>query len=264
MTITAFIPFERKPAKGKASTICKGFGFTERAATSTMWVYGLGRFKVEVMDFRDDMLKSDRAEWVDEVGWQHKWAIAVSIHTQRREEQYIQWHVLTQALAWAYGVKEVWLDGATTIPQEAFNIEEFFEGISKSDDAEDKSPSEDMPDMPELEQELVPARVAPTPDDESYMPVQELPVQEEEVEHEPQQPEPQLVEEISQQDDDDDDGWDDWDDWDDDEDEDDSEAEEEIPQPVEEIPQQQDDENYQFDDDDEDEDDGLVDSITSW
>ena len=261
MTITAFIPFERKPPKGKASAICKAFGFTERAATSTMWVYGLGRFKVEVMDFRDDMLKSDRAEWVDEVGWQHKWAVGVSIHTQRREEQYIQWHVLTQALAWSYGVKEVWLDGATTIPQEAFNIEEFFEGISKSDDAEDKSPVEDMP---ELEQEIIPAP-APAPAEE-YMPTQENP----QLEPEPQ-PEPQPVEVAEEEDDDDDDdGWGDWDDWDDDDEESEPEPEpevshDELPQPVEVAEEEDDDdEKYQFDDDDEDEDDGLVDSITSW
>lgn len=251
MTVTAFIPFERKPAKGKASSILKQLGFTERAATSTMWVFGLSRFKVEVLDFRDDMVKSDRAEWVDEVGWQHKWAIGVSIHTQRREEQYVQWHVLAATLAWAYGSKEIWLDGATNIPQEAFNLEEFFEGISKSEDAEDKSPMEDMPDLEE------PVSMA-----QQYMPPQEpVPVPEPAPAPAPEplpQPELVAVAEDNDEDDEDDDGWEDWDDWDEDE----AEAEEDEktePEPV----AVQDDEEYQFDDDD-DEDDGLVDSITSW
>ena len=226
----------------------KQLGFTERAATSTMWVFGLSRFKVEVLDFRDDMVKSDRAEWVDEVGWQHKWAIGVSIHTQRREEQYVQWHVLAATLAWAYGSKEIWLDGATNIPQEAFNLEEFFEGISKSEDAEDKSPMEDMPDLEE-----------PAPMAQQYMPSQE-PVPEPEPAPAPEplpQPELVAVAEDNDEDDEDDDGWGDWDDWDDDEEEEDDEKPEPEPVAVEQ------EEEYQFDDDD-DEDDGLVDSITSW
>jgi|MDTC01.1.fsa_nt_gb hypothetical protein len=264
MTITAFIPFERKPPKGKASSILKQYGFTERAATSTMWVFGLSKFKVEVLDFRDDMVKSDRAEWVDEVGWQHKWAIGVSIHTTRREEQYVQWHVLAASLAWAYGVKEIWLDGATTIPQETFNLEEFFEGISKSDEAEDKMPIQD--DMPDME---VTATTAEEQID--YMPTQGVPQVEPNIEPvaevEPAQVESLVkIEPIDDdggddEDADDDDDWGDWDDWDD---EDDSEQEPALPldnlKPVVE-----EDDDYEFDDDDEDdEDDGLVDSITSW
>ena len=155
MTMTAFLPFDRKPQKTIAAMLCKYSNMVAKPTTGAEWMFqgpvrgGRGAMIVQIVDFRDFMVSSER-DWADEVGWEWNWAIAVSVsHKRRTDEEYAFWHSFATVLKNAYdgnglASNEIWLssdeDGFPTTP---FTIEELFPDLISSE-AEDVAPSEEF------------------------------------------------------------------------------------------------------------------------
>ena len=152
MTMTAFLPFDRKPQKTIASMLCKYSNMVAKPTTGAEWMFqgpvkgGRGAMIVQIVDFRDFMITSER-EWADEVGWTSNWGIAISVsHKRRTNEEYAFWHAFTVVMMNAYegnglASNEVWLssdeDGFPTTP---FTIEELLPDVISSQ-AEDVMPA---------------------------------------------------------------------------------------------------------------------------
>jgi len=236
----------------------KSLGFTERS-TGVNWVFGFSRYKVDVCDFRDDVLGRNNAEWVDDTGWDHKWAVRVSLHSRRNDSQYALWHCISALLSQVYDSSEIWLDGGSKFPQEPYTIEELFPDF-KSNDGEDLAPGEVpvVSNLPPVEPTTpveihgdefvpeVPMKVveSPAPSEAVLTPLDaESSVQAAE------------VSDVESEDD-----WDDGDDWwaEDEAESEESEDEEEPEEESEEESEEEDeDEDADWDDDDDD-DDGIV------
>lgn len=136
MTLSGFIAMPRKPGKTKVGQILKNIGFKDKGASGNMWVFGKTRFRVDVVDFRDDV-RDHEIEWVEEVGWQDNWAVRIQVnHSNRTDENYIFWHALLVILSDCFGVREIWLDGGSGIPQQPYTLRELFPEL-KSDEGED-------------------------------------------------------------------------------------------------------------------------------
>ncbi len=232
----------RKPGKTKVGQILKNIGFKDKGSSGNMWVFGKTRFRVDVVDFRDD-IRDQETEWVEEVGWQDNWAIRIAVnHSNRTDDNYILWHALLVILSDCMGAREVWLDGGTGIPQQPYTLRELFPEL-KSDEGEDLVEDSDF-------SPVVVDQVQPHPSELPDIEPEPEPVQEEV----PEAP-PQLVPAetdsneydswgwADEDEEDDDDSWDDDDDW-----------------STEEVEETQETEDT---DEDEDEDEG-VDVITDW
>ena len=223
MTLTGFIASARKPGKSKVAGLLKGMGFQDKGSNSAQWVFGKTRFRVDVVDFRED-LRDSESYWPEEVGWDYNWAIRIAVnHRNRTDDNYILWHALLVTLAEAMGVREVWLDGGSGIPQQPYTMRELFPEL-KSDEGEDLTEDSDYGPVVVDAVEPHPSQVsAPAP---APAPAPS-PVPEDDLMPEPETA-PSLVPiepEVVADDDDDDDGWgddDDWDDWGDDEEEEES------------------------------------------
>jgi len=141
MTLTAFIPFGKKPTKNPASMLCKYTGMREHAprdGSNVVWDFrGMGgRLGIQLIDLRDDMAPGND-EWAQTVGWDYNWAIAVRIADRKRTDaEYIYWHSLGIVLARAYDLDHLWLDSGTDTPQESYTFGELLPEL-KSADAED-------------------------------------------------------------------------------------------------------------------------------
>ena len=141
MTLTAFIPFGKKPTKNPAAMLCKYTGMREHAprdGSNIMWDFrGMGgRLGVQLIDLRDDMSPGND-EWAQTVGWDYNWAIAVRILDRKRtDSDYIYWHSLAIVLARSYDLDNFWLDSGTDTPQEAYAFDELLPEL-KSSEAED-------------------------------------------------------------------------------------------------------------------------------
>ena len=76
MTMTAFLPFDRKPGKNVASMICKYSNMVSKATTGVDWMFqgpvtrGRGSMLVQLVDFRDFLKSSDPEvrDWADDAG----------------------------------------------------------------------------------------------------------------------------------------------------------------------------------------------------
>ena len=224
MTLTGFIASARKPGKTKVAGLLKAMGFQDKGSNAAQWVFGKTRFRVDVIDFRED-LRDSEIYWAEEVGWDYNWAVRIAVnHRNRTDDNYILWHALLVALMEAMGSREVWLDGGSGIPQQPYTMRELFPEL-RSDEGEDlnEDPTDYGPvlvdaveplrsESPEIlenySSEPTPAPgPAPAPEDD-LMPKEEA---------------PSLVPLEAEADADDDDGWgddddDDWDDWGEDED----------------------------------------------
>lgn len=228
MTLTGFIASARKPGKSKVAGLLKGMGFQDKGSNSAQWVFGKTRFRVDVVDFRED-LRDSESYWPEEVGWDYNWAIRIAVnHRNRTDDNYILWHALLVTLSEAMGVREVWLDGGSGIPQQPYTMRELFPEL-KSDEGEDLIEDSDFDPVvvdavePHPSEASAPAPAparAPAPEPE--------PEPEDDLMPEPEVApslvpiEPEVV------DDDDDDGWgddDDWDDWGDEEEQEESDEE---------------------------------------
>ena len=185
MTMTAFLPFDRKPGKNVASMICKYSNMVSKATTGVDWMFqgpvtrGRGSMLVQLVDFRDFLKSSDPEvrDWADDAGWTAPWSIAISVtHKRRTNEEYAFWHAFTAVLWNAYrdslASEEIWLtaddDGFPTTP---FTFNEFLPDFNSAD-AEDVSPSEeyeevvtDLPPPPPQRMQRAPQRMqrAPAP-----------------------------------------------------------------------------------------------------
>ena len=143
MTLSGFIAMPRKPGKTKVGQILKNIGFKDKGASGNMWVFGKTRFRVDVVDFRDDLRDQD-IFWVEEVGWQDNWAVRIQVnHSNRTDENYIFWHALLVILSDCFGVREIWLDGGSGIPQQPYTLRELFPEL-KSDEGEDLAEESDF------------------------------------------------------------------------------------------------------------------------
>jgi hypothetical protein len=172
MTMTAFLPFERKPQKTIAAMLCKYSNMVAKPTTGAEWMFqgpvkgGRGSMIVQVVDFRDFMVSSER-EWADDVGWEWNWAIAVSVtHKRRSNEEYAFWHAFTIVLMNAYNSAEVWLssdeDGFPTTP---FSVDELLPELMSSE-AEDVMPSEEAEEEVDLPPPPPRLRSEPEPEPE--------------------------------------------------------------------------------------------------
>ena len=79
MTLTGFIASARKPGKSKVAGLLKGMGFQDKGSNSAQWVFGKTRFRVDVVDFRED-LRDSESYWPEEVGWDYNWAIRIAVN----------------------------------------------------------------------------------------------------------------------------------------------------------------------------------------
>ena len=226
MTLTGFIPSARKPGKTKVAGLLKVMGFQDKGSNSAQWVFGKTRFRVDVVDFRED-LRDSEVYWPEEVGWDYNWAVRIAVnHRNRTDDNYILWHALLVTLCEAMGEREVWLDGGSGIPQQPYTMRELFPEL-RSDEGEDLVEDSDygpvVVDAVEphpTQTETPPERVlapAPTP-----APAHEPEDEDEDEDDLMPEPEAPSLVPLEPEGDTEDDGWgdDDWDDWEDDVDDD--------------------------------------------
>jgi hypothetical protein len=173
MTMTAFLPFDRKPQKTIASMICKYSNMVAKPTTGAEWMFqgpvkrGRGSMLVQIVDFRD-FLTTEHRVWADDVGWDHNWAIAISVsHKRRTDEEYAFWHAFALVLQNAYegnGLvsNEVWLSAEEEgFPTTPYTVEELFPDLISSEADDVAGPFETDA---EVEQEpTLPPEQEPTP-----------------------------------------------------------------------------------------------------
>jgi hypothetical protein len=138
MTMKAFIPFSRKPAKSPGAAVAKAFGLSDIGGGAE-WALADSKFRVRLEDFRED-LEPDNRDWADEVGWHFNWAVSVAVNDKgRTDEDYALWHALTAVIMKAYGTQSVWTDAGLDSPIERMKLTTFLPGFV-SEEADDLNP----------------------------------------------------------------------------------------------------------------------------